>query len=545
MKQKKKQGLTMVALVVTVVVLAIITGVIVSSTFGEDGIIEEAENTMLEQKRKLLIETISKEIQKEQLKKEINGQYTFTVAEDVMPILQRYGTFDNETLKVATTDGVTIYLYEVIQIPMLEYATIEYTDDTLTITSHLTSSGYIVEYTPNAGAVWNTYGEPVEIEEGNGIYTRIKNEEGEVISNTIKVKEGTMQSEDTTAPIIRITPNTASGKSIDVTIFVTEYGQLANDNVYEYYLSTSPDGQVGGAWLAYTPNEKFTIGEDLVGTYYIHVRQVSDSVGNVSDVKVSGALSFNENVDRIEPVAFTPTITKLNTSSIQIQASTTDAGSGISHYTYSIETIGIEGKEIQFTSPVTVNKLDLEENTYTVVVRAYDKEGNVQQARKLISGPTDGSFCTEKGVNSPLLAEGMKAVYWNGTTEVVSENPNVDPNFDYDSWYNYEEQTTNNRMELLAVIVGLEALKKPCKVKICSDSKYFIDAFEQKWIENWKKNNWRTATKQPVKNQDLWQQLDALASTKTIHWHWVKGHAGIDMNERVDTLARTAAESFK
>ena len=441
LKKNSKNGLTMVALVVTVVVLAILTGVIVTSTFGDEGLIDEAETAMLEQKRKASIEKIAREIQTVQLKKEINGQYTFSVADDVIPILQTHGTYDNATLKLITSEGAEIYLSEIMQIPMLEYATITYEEDTLTITSPLTTNGYVIEYTPNGGSVWNTYTAPVEIEEGNGIYTRIKNSDNKVVSNTVKVKEGTMQSEDTTPPIVRITPNTVSARSADITIFVTEYGQLANDNVYEYYLSTSPDGQIGGAWVPYTPGEKFTIGEDLEGTYYIHVKEVSDIAGNVSDVKVSGALSFNENVDRTPPVAFTPTITKLNTSSIQIQASTTDEGSGISHYTYSIETYGVEGKENKFTSPVTVSKLNLAQNSYTIIVRAYDKEGNAQEARKLISGPTDGSFCQERGVNSPLLADGMVAVYWNGTTEVTSANPNTDTNFDYDSWYNYEQQT--------------------------------------------------------------------------------------------------------
>ena len=103
--------------------------------------------------------------------------------------------------------------------------------------------------------------------------------------------------------------------------------------------------------------------------------------------------------------------------------------------------------------------------------------------------------------------------------------------------------TTNNRMELLAVIVGLEALKKPCRVKICSDSKYFIDAFEQKWIENWKKNNWRTAAKKPVKNVDLWLRLLKAMEQHDIELIWVKGHNGHEFNERCDRLAVNSSKS--
>ena len=103
--------------------------------------------------------------------------------------------------------------------------------------------------------------------------------------------------------------------------------------------------------------------------------------------------------------------------------------------------------------------------------------------------------------------------------------------------------TTNNRMELLAVITGLEALKKPCKVKITSDSKYFIDAFQQKWLENWQKNNWKTSAKKPVKNVDLWQRLTNAMTPHEVELVWVKGHAGHEFNERCDKLAVTSSKS--
>ena len=103
--------------------------------------------------------------------------------------------------------------------------------------------------------------------------------------------------------------------------------------------------------------------------------------------------------------------------------------------------------------------------------------------------------------------------------------------------------TTNNRMELLAVIVGLEALKKPCKIKITSDSKYFIDAFEQKWIDNWQKNNWKTSSKKTVKNVDLWQRLIKAMTPHDVELVWVKGHNGHEFNERCDTLAVNSSKS--
>ena len=100
-----------------------------------------------------------------------------------------------------------------------------------------------------------------------------------------------------------------------------------------------------------------------------------------------------------------------------------------------------------------------------------------------------------------------------------------------------EEVTTNNRMELMAAISALEALKRPCAVDIHTDSQYLRNGIMQ-WIHGWKRNGWRTAAKDPVKNVDLWQRLDAALGRHKITWHWVKGHAGHAMNERADALAR-------
>ena len=103
-----------------------------------------------------------------------------------------------------------------------------------------------------------------------------------------------------------------------------------------------------------------------------------------------------------------------------------------------------------------------------------------------------------------------------------------------------ERETTNNRMELMAAIKGLEALKRPAKVALTTDSSYVKDGIT-KWIGNWKKNGWRTAAKKPVKNADLWQRLDRVVDQHEITWLWVKGHSGHAENERVDDLARIQA----
>ena len=103
--------------------------------------------------------------------------------------------------------------------------------------------------------------------------------------------------------------------------------------------------------------------------------------------------------------------------------------------------------------------------------------------------------------------------------------------------------STNNRMELQAAIEGLNALKRPMAVDLHTDSKYVMQGVES-WMPRWKLNGWRTAAKKPVLNQDLWQELDAALRRHQVTWHWVKGHAGNEMNERCDELARAAATAL-
>ena len=106
----------------------------------------------------------------------------------------------------------------------------------------------------------------------------------------------------------------------------------------------------------------------------------------------------------------------------------------------------------------------------------------------------------------------------------------------------FEAATTNNRMELQAVIAALASLEMPCDLVITTDSQYVRQGMME-WISRWQKNGWRTANKQPVKNSDLWRQLLALSATHEIDWRWVKGHSGHPDNELVDQLARHAAET--
>ena len=106
-----------------------------------------------------------------------------------------------------------------------------------------------------------------------------------------------------------------------------------------------------------------------------------------------------------------------------------------------------------------------------------------------------------------------------------------------------QKETTNNRMELQAAVSALKKLKRPCKVRITTDSRYLMDGIQQ-WLSNWKQNGWKTAAKKPVKNDDLWRELDELVESHNVKWKWVKGHSGHAENEKVDQLANEAIDNL-
>jgi ribonuclease HI len=108
-----------------------------------------------------------------------------------------------------------------------------------------------------------------------------------------------------------------------------------------------------------------------------------------------------------------------------------------------------------------------------------------------------------------------------------------------------ETDTTNNRMELMAAIKGLETLKEACEVVLVADSRYVLDGFDKGWVRNWKANGWKTAGNKPVKNQDLWEELDRQVTRHKVRWVWVRGHDGHEDNERVDEEARKAATALR
>lgn len=144
--------------------------------------------------------------------------------------------------------------------------------------------------------------------------------------------------------------------------------------------------------------------------------------------------------------------------------------------------------------------------------------------QKIVEIYTDGACSGNPGVG------GWGAILrWNGHEREL---------------YGGKAHTTNNQMELMAAIYALKALKEPCSVDLYTDSVYVRNGIST-WLEGWKKNNWRTTSKSPVKNMELWQALEDICSCHTVRWHWVKGHAGHPDNERADELARKAITEYR
>jgi ribonuclease HI len=150
-------------------------------------------------------------------------------------------------------------------------------------------------------------------------------------------------------------------------------------------------------------------------------------------------------------------------------------------------------------------------------------------ARKHVTVHTDGSCLGNPGAGG--WAAVLEYTTRNGQTKTLELSGG-------------EANTTNNRMELMAAICALEALKEPCEITLRTDSKYVQHAFTKRWLEGWQRNGWVTSTKEPVKNKDLWVRLLELTRTHNVRWDWTKGHAGDHLNERCDVLARTAAKTF-
>ncbi len=369
-----KKGISLVALVITIVVLVILTGTIILSTMNND-IFDNTQNQVNDNNKNQVIDNIKIKIQTEKMNKEMYGIYTLTMNE-IIPILNEYGNFNSSTLKLETEKAGQIYLYEIMSIPLKEYAQIKHENDMLTITpqSVLSNNGYIIEYSINSGNTWNQYVGQVSTQGETGIQIRLLNNSQELVSDILKITGGVIGELDNTSPIIQIQPNgVLLAKNTQVTITVTDNERLASTNNYEYYLSTSKDAETGGSWITYTNGTAFAIGTNLTGTYYLHIKEVFDNEGNTSGNVVSQSYTFDNTI----PYSFTPTIGEVTENSIEINASTSDNNGQAVTYYYSIDN-GATWLPSGGTSATTYTFTNLTEGTtYNgIKVKVVDTVGN-------------------------------------------------------------------------------------------------------------------------------------------------------------------------
>ena len=445
MKKIQKSGITIVTLVITVIILVILTGAVMLTMVGDNGIFRETQTTIDKYNKQAMLEQIQLKIQYKRLAKVNEGQYSLKLEEDILPILETFGTYNESEMKLTTTEkNIDIYLYEIVNIPINEIANVTYTNQELTISEKVSlPNGYTFEYTKDNGITWSEYTSTTTIAEENGILIRLKNEEGKIVSSEYKVTSGVIEEIDSTKPIISIDTNGATtGKTIKVTIIVTDEKGLDRNNTYEYCISNSSNDTTNVTWIPYTNGISFTVGEGLTGGYYIHVKGVTDTAGNESGNKVSEMLTFDNTV----PVSFNANISNVTATSITVQGNTSDNNGQAITYYYSADN-GATWLPRNGTTSTSYAIQNLQGFTdYEIKMKAVDIFGNEIETEKIQTKTrplyADGTFNSSKGVNTPLLAEGMEAVYWNGTTEVTSANPYEDTNFDYNSWYDYKEVET-------------------------------------------------------------------------------------------------------
>ena len=287
-----KKGISLVALIVTIIVLIIISSAVIINTMNSN-VLDNAKNSVDEYNKKILIEHINISMQDEKTAKVIKGENENLSTAEIIDILKEYGEFNNSNLKLSTSSNTDIWLYDIVKIPLEEYVTIEYVNNTLSIGTELSKDLYSVEYTLDNGINWETYESEngVEISEENGIKVRLTKDE-KVVSNIVTITEGY----NNTPPVIVEEPTIEDNVLPEILVNVQEENDLFNisvelsDNINidltksKYILSKS-NASLGNDLTEYTDgtflNETEDIGVKLFGEYYFHVI-ATDTAGNVA-----------------------------------------------------------------------------------------------------------------------------------------------------------------------------------------------------------------------------------------------------------------------
>lgn len=471
-----KKGISLVALIITVIVLLLITGIAISQAIGDEGIVDSAQSTFDSNNKNAIIDEIQREIKVQGLKKSLSGGDNNLDKTEIIEIMEIYGKYNYNSMKIVTDNGLEISILEVADLPIEEYMTITKEDGMLIIETPLANYGYIVEYVKNNGKTWRKYVVPIAITEADDVYVRLKIEN----SGSTTKAEDVSEIIDTVQPSISIivdNPNASQFKN--VTIQVTDNKSLVIDpEMYKYYVSTESTYAEGVTWESYTPGEQFQIGTGLNGTYYIHVKSVSDMTGNESGAKVSAGCQFDNTA---------PTVNFQFSSSSVVTLTANDELSGIdpegtvifkttynsTEYTKEIVYKNCNG----FDAKVLTNN-EIIWNSYDTVkmhVTLQDKAGNVF-SQQVYNGT---AYC---------FVEGTKVVTEEGLVNI--EDVMIGQNV-----YTYNNK--QNKVELQKVTNKIVSIGKTYQIKTQSgdviegagEHKMYVNGFGYKKIKDIKVND--------------------------------------------------------
>ncbi len=288
-----RKGISLVALVVTVVVLIILTGIVLINAGDKEGVIQESQEVVNQVNKGNIIDKIKEEVVLKQIEKQTIEHKKFTL-EDIVLIISKYGEYNESTLELITNDNIKIKLYEIMLLPIEEYVEVKNVNGGITIETTLSSQLGSVRYSIDNGINWIEYtvGQSINAEK---IIIQLVDMQANQMSDRMEINgNSTMSIVDQRAPIIVIPPiEKEVMKSAEISITVLDSGGLDSNNIYEYYLSTSKETQLDGEWIKYENGKPITIGTGLNGKYYIHVKPVKDKSNNQSEHYVSEAYNFD------------------------------------------------------------------------------------------------------------------------------------------------------------------------------------------------------------------------------------------------------------
>ena len=286
----KRKGISLVVLIVTIVVLIILAGAVIVSV-TDDEIIDDTQNVVDGYKKRATVNNMQLRVETEGMKKLREEGTRQLELEEIEGIMGEYGKYNSTTMYTTTEEGIKVSLFEASVETINDYVEVIRENGKLSVIETLPEV-YEVEYTVDGGTTWHKYTGEVAMQAGKKSFVRVVDEDGGIISDPLSIIGNR---HEYLSPMLTISPMSGEGKSVEVTITATEKGgsELAKNNEYKYYLSTSATEQTGGSWQTYELGKAFTVGTGLNGIYYMHLKSVKDNDNNESGIIVSDGYLFD------------------------------------------------------------------------------------------------------------------------------------------------------------------------------------------------------------------------------------------------------------